>query len=35
MCGIAPSMEFLIFARAIAGIGGGGMMTVGEWKSIA
>lgn len=28
LCGIAKSMEFLIFARAIAGMGGGGVMTV-------
>ncbi|KAN0097740.1 Major facilitator superfamily domain containing protein [Tylopilus felleus] len=27
-CGIAPSMETLILARAIAGMGGGGVMTV-------
>ncbi|KAF8761343.1 vacuolar amino acid permease [Rhizoctonia solani] len=28
LCGIATSMEFLIFARAVAGMGGGGVMTV-------
>ncbi|CAE6521165.1 unnamed protein product [Rhizoctonia solani] len=28
LCGMANSMEFLIFARAIAGMGGGGVMTV-------
>lgn len=28
LCGIAPSMEILIIARAIAGMGGGGVMTV-------
>ncbi|KAF8609296.1 vacuolar amino acid permease [Ceratobasidium sp. AG-I] len=28
LCGLAPSMEFLIFARAVAGMGGGGVMTV-------
>ncbi|KAG9103605.1 hypothetical protein FRC06_009615 [Ceratobasidium sp. 370] len=28
LCGLAGSMEFLIFARAIAGMGGGGVMTV-------
>ncbi|KAF8586896.1 vacuolar amino acid permease [Ramaria rubella] len=27
-CGIAPSMELLLVARAIAGMGGGGMITV-------
>ncbi|QRW19223.1 major facilitator superfamily transporter [Rhizoctonia solani] len=27
LCGIATSMEFLIFARAVAGMGGGGVMT--------
>ncbi|KAF8558994.1 vacuolar amino acid permease [Imleria badia] len=27
-CGLAPSMETLILARAIAGMGGGGVMTV-------
>jgi len=27
-CGLAPSMEALIAARAVAGMGGGGMMTV-------
>lgn len=27
-CGFAPSMEVLIAARAVAGMGGGGMMTV-------
>ncbi|KAF5369889.1 hypothetical protein D9758_001219 [Tetrapyrgos nigripes] len=27
LCGIAPSMEFLIAARALAGMGGGGIMT--------
>ncbi|KAF8897363.1 vacuolar amino acid permease [Infundibulicybe gibba] len=27
-CGLAPSMETLIFARAVAGMGGGGVMTV-------
>jgi predicted MFS family arabinose efflux permease len=27
MCGFAPSMESLIVARAIAGMGGGGVMT--------
>ncbi|KAF8580262.1 MFS general substrate transporter [Ramaria rubella] len=27
-CGLAPSMDLLILARAIAGMGGGGMMTV-------
>jgi hypothetical protein len=29
-CGIAPSMETLILARAIAGAGGGAMMSVGS-----
>lgn len=28
LCGIAPSMEALIAARALAGMGGGGVMTV-------
>ncbi|EJT97595.1 vacuolar amino acid permease [Dacryopinax primogenitus] len=28
LCGIAPSMRFLIIARAVAGMGGGGIMTV-------
>ncbi|QRV91507.1 major facilitator superfamily transporter [Ceratobasidium sp. AG-Ba] len=28
LCGLANSMEFLIFARAVAGMGGGGVMTV-------
>ncbi|KAL9712790.1 hypothetical protein Ac2012v2_004027 [Leucoagaricus gongylophorus] len=28
LCGIAPSMPFLIVARAVAGMGGGGVMTV-------
>ncbi|KDQ16463.1 hypothetical protein BOTBODRAFT_129843 [Botryobasidium botryosum FD-172 SS1] len=28
LCGVAPSMEALIAARAIAGMGGGGVMTV-------
>ncbi|KAG9096756.1 hypothetical protein FS749_007798 [Ceratobasidium sp. UAMH 11750] len=28
LCGLARSMEFLIFARAVAGMGGGGVMTV-------
>ncbi|CUA76812.1 Multidrug resistance protein fnx1 [Schizosaccharomyces pombe 972h-] [Rhizoctonia solani] len=28
LCGMANSMEFLIFARAVAGMGGGGVMTV-------
>ncbi|KAJ8468186.1 hypothetical protein ONZ45_g6 [Pleurotus djamor] len=28
LCGLAPSMETLIIARAIAGMGGGGVMTV-------
>ncbi|KAF8305810.1 vacuolar amino acid permease [Cantharellus anzutake] len=28
LCGVAPSMETLIAARAIAGMGGGGVMTV-------
>ncbi|EEB95924.1 hypothetical protein MPER_05031, partial [Moniliophthora perniciosa FA553] len=27
-CGLAPSMELLIAARAVAGMGGGGVMTV-------
>ncbi|KAF9221873.1 vacuolar amino acid permease [Gyrodon lividus] len=27
-CGLAPSMEMLILARAVAGMGGGGVMTV-------
>ncbi|CEL57819.1 Multidrug resistance protein fnx1 OS=Schizosaccharomyces pombe (strain 972 / ATCC 24843) GN=fnx1 PE=2 SV=2 [Rhizoctonia solani AG-1 IB] len=27
LCGLATSMEFLIFARAVAGMGGGGVMT--------
>lgn len=29
-CGIAPSMETLILARAVAGAGGGAMMSVGS-----
>ncbi len=28
LCGFAPSMETLIAARGIAGMGGGGVMTV-------
>lgn len=28
LCGMAPSMSFLIISRAIAGMGGGGVMTV-------
>ncbi|XP_006460176.1 hypothetical protein AGABI2DRAFT_202979 [Agaricus bisporus var. bisporus H97] len=28
LCGLAPSMSFLIFSRAVAGMGGGGVMTV-------
>ncbi|TFY79402.1 hypothetical protein EWM64_g4611 [Hericium alpestre] len=28
LCGLAPSMEALIAARALAGVGGGGVMTV-------
>ena len=28
MCAIAPSMYFVLFARAIAGAGSGGLLTV-------
>ncbi|WWC58640.1 uncharacterized protein I303_101184 [Kwoniella dejecticola CBS 10117] len=30
LCAIAPNMEFLIAARALAGMGGGGLSTVGS-----
>ncbi|KAK6905846.1 hypothetical protein I203_106680 [Kwoniella mangroviensis CBS 8507] len=30
LCAVAPSMEFLIAARALAGMGGGGLSTIGS-----